>query len=75
MKRAVLKINEVLERNPALAENLPVTPPRILDADEVAAECQVLAEYYEKLATRHRRRTNPGRANRAREFRWRNECN
>jgi hypothetical protein len=50
MKRAVLKINEVLERNPALAENLPVTPPRILDADEVAAECQVLAEYYEKLA-------------------------
>jgi hypothetical protein len=50
MSRAVLKINEVLDRNPALAENLPVMPPRILDADEVAAECHVLAEYYEKLA-------------------------
>jgi hypothetical protein len=33
-----------------LAENLPVTPPRILDADEIAAEYQVLAEYYERLA-------------------------
>jgi hypothetical protein len=50
MNRAVIKINEILDRNPALAENLPVTPPRILDADEIAAECQVLAEYYEKLA-------------------------
>jgi hypothetical protein len=50
MKRAVLKINEIFDRNPALAENLPVIPPKILDADEIAAECQVLAEYYEKLA-------------------------
>jgi hypothetical protein len=48
MNRAVLKINEILDRNPALAENLPVTPPR--DADEIAVECQLLAEYYEKLA-------------------------
>jgi hypothetical protein len=31
MNRAVLKINEILDRNPALAQNLPVTPPRILD--------------------------------------------
>ena len=44
MNRAVLKINEILDRNPALAENLPVTPPRILDADEIAAECQLLAD-------------------------------
>jgi hypothetical protein len=32
MNRAVLKIQEILERNPTLAENLPVTPPKILDA-------------------------------------------
>jgi hypothetical protein len=50
MNRAVLKIQEILERNPTLAENLPVTPPKILDADEIAAECRVLAEYYETLA-------------------------
>jgi hypothetical protein len=50
MNRAVLKINEILDRNPALAENLPITPPKILDADEIAAECQLLAEYYEKRA-------------------------
>jgi hypothetical protein len=47
MNRAVLEINEVLDRNPALAENLPVTPPRILDAGHGS---QLLAEYYEKLA-------------------------
>jgi hypothetical protein len=29
MNRAVLKINEILDRNPALAENLPITPPRM----------------------------------------------
>jgi len=50
MNRAVLKIQEILERNPTLAENLPVTPPKILDADEIAAECRVLAEYYDTLA-------------------------
>jgi len=50
MNRAVLKINEILTRNPALAENLPITPPRILDADEIAAETRILAEYYEGLA-------------------------
>jgi hypothetical protein len=50
VNRAVLKINEILDRNPDLAENPPVTPPKILDADEIAAECQVLAEYYERPA-------------------------
>jgi hypothetical protein len=49
MNRAVLKINEILGRNPALAENLPITPPKVLDSDEIAAECRILAEYYEKL--------------------------
>ena len=29
MNRAVLKIQEILERNPTLAENLPVRPPKI----------------------------------------------
>jgi hypothetical protein len=47
---AALKINEVLIRNPPLAENLPIKWPLIFDADEFAAECQVMAEYYEKLA-------------------------
>ncbi len=42
MNRAVLKIQEILERNPTLAENLPVTPPKILDADEIAAELPCL---------------------------------
>jgi len=50
MHNAVLRINEILSRNPALAENVPVKPPTILDADEVVAECRILAEYYEKLA-------------------------
>ena len=50
MNRAVLRINEILSRNPALAENLPITPPKILDADEIAAECHIFAEYYEKRA-------------------------
>jgi hypothetical protein len=50
--RAVLKINEILERNPALTENLPILPPKVLDSDEIAAECRILAEYYEKLAMR-----------------------
>lgn len=49
MNRAVLKIQQILEHNPALAENLPVIPPKFLDADEIAAECRILAEYYEKL--------------------------
>jgi hypothetical protein len=50
MNRAVLRIDEILSRNPALAENLPITPPKILDPDEIAAECRILAEYYEKRA-------------------------
>jgi hypothetical protein len=50
MNRAVLRINEILSRNPALAENLPIKPPTVLDADEIAAECHILAEYYEKRA-------------------------
>ncbi len=50
MHGAVLKINEILTRNPALAENLPIIPPKILDADELVAECRILAEYYEKRA-------------------------
>ena len=29
MNRAVLRINEILSRNPALAEYLPITPPKI----------------------------------------------
>jgi hypothetical protein len=49
MNRAVLRINEILSRNPALGENVPITPPKILDPDEIAAECRILAEYYEKL--------------------------
>jgi len=50
MNRAVLKINEILTRNPALAENLPITPPRILDSDEIAGETRILAAYFEGLA-------------------------
>jgi hypothetical protein len=50
MHGAVLKINEILSRNPALGENLPIKPPTVLDADEIAAECRVLAEYYGKRA-------------------------
>ena len=47
---AVLRINEILSRNPALAENVLIKLPTILVADEIAAECRVLAEYYEKRA-------------------------
>jgi hypothetical protein len=50
MHGAVLKINEILSRNPALAAHVPIKPPTILDADEIAAECLLLAEYYEKQA-------------------------
>jgi hypothetical protein len=50
MHGVVLRINEILSRNPALAENVPIKPPTVLDADEIAAECRVLAEYYEKRA-------------------------
>ena len=50
MHGAVLQINEILSRNPALGENLPIKPPTVLDADEIAAECRVLAEYYGKRA-------------------------
>jgi hypothetical protein len=47
---AALKINEILIRNPPLAENLPIKWPLIFDADEFAAECRVVAEHYKKLA-------------------------
>jgi hypothetical protein len=47
---AALQINQILSRNPPLAENLPIKWPLIFDADEFAAECWVVAEYYEKLA-------------------------
>ena len=50
MNRAALQINEIFNRNPALAENLPVQRLFALDADEIADECRVLAEYYEKPA-------------------------
>jgi hypothetical protein len=50
MHGAVLRINEIFSRNPALAENLPINPPKLLDADEIVAECRLLAEYYEKRA-------------------------
>jgi hypothetical protein len=51
MNRAALRINEIFNRNPALAENLPVQRLFALDADEIADECRVLAEYYEKPAS------------------------
>jgi len=51
MHGAALKINEILSRNAALAENLPIKWPLILNADEFAAECHVMAEYYEKDRT------------------------
>jgi hypothetical protein len=47
MNRAALRIMEVFNRNPALAEDLPLRP-LVLDADEFADECRVVAEYYEK---------------------------
>jgi hypothetical protein len=50
MNRAALQINEIFNRNPALAENLPVQRLFALDADEIADECRVLAEYYDKPA-------------------------
>jgi hypothetical protein len=46
MHGAVLRINEIFSRNPAL----PINPPKLLDADEIVAECRLLAEYYEKRA-------------------------
>jgi hypothetical protein len=50
MHGAALRINEIFNRNPALAENLPINPPKLLDADEIVAECRLLTEYYEKRA-------------------------
>jgi hypothetical protein len=50
MHGTALKINEILNRNPALAENLPIKWPFILSVDEFAAECHVMAGYYEKRA-------------------------
>ena len=38
MNRAALQINEIFNRNPALAENLPVQRLFALDADEIADE-------------------------------------
>ena len=52
MHGAALRINEIFSRNPALAENLPINPPKLLDADEIVAECRLLAEYYEKASRR-----------------------
>jgi hypothetical protein len=49
MNRAALRIHEIFNRNPALAENLPLRP-LVLDTDEFADECRLLAEYYEKPA-------------------------
>jgi hypothetical protein len=33
-----------------LAENVPIKIPGALAPDEIAAECQILAKYYEKRA-------------------------
>jgi hypothetical protein len=52
MHKAVVLINEILTRNPALAEGVPITMPMALDADEIAAECHILAEYYARRAKR-----------------------
>jgi hypothetical protein len=49
MNRAALRINEIFNRNHAFAEDLPLRP-LVLDADEFADECRLLAEYYEKPA-------------------------
>ena len=50
MHDAVVQINEILSRNPALTEDVPVRLPITVDPDEIVAECRILAEYYEKLA-------------------------
>jgi hypothetical protein len=50
MHDTVLRINEIISRNPALAENVPIKIPGALAPDEIAAECQILAKYYEKRA-------------------------
>jgi hypothetical protein len=41
MNRAALRINEIFNRNPALAKNLPLRP-LVLDTDEFADECRIL---------------------------------
>jgi hypothetical protein len=50
MHNAVVLISAILDRNPALAENVPIRIPGALAPDEIAAECQILAKYYEKRA-------------------------
>jgi hypothetical protein len=50
MYDSVVQINEILGRNPALAENVPIKLPITVDPDEIVAECRILAEYYEKRA-------------------------
>ena len=52
MHDLVVRINEILSRNPALAENVPIKLPITVDPDEVVAECRILAEYYERRAKR-----------------------
>jgi hypothetical protein len=44
------QINEILSRNPALAENVPIQLSITVDPDEIIAECRILAEHYEKRA-------------------------
>ena len=46
---AAQKINVILGRDDALNENVPEQWPLNLSADEFAAECWVMAEYYERL--------------------------
>ena len=42
MHDAVVQINEILSRNPALAENVPIQLPITVDPDEIVAECRIL---------------------------------
>jgi hypothetical protein len=50
MHDAVVQINGILNRHPALAEDVPIKLPITVDPDEIIAECRILAEYYEKRA-------------------------
>jgi hypothetical protein len=50
MHNAVVLISAILDRNPALAENVPIRMPMALDADEIAAECRILAQHYARRA-------------------------
>jgi hypothetical protein len=50
LHNAVILISTILDRNPALAENVPIKMPMALDADEIAADCHILAEHYARRA-------------------------